>query len=1058
MAGIGPEFRLTVRERILLHLMEHAPREGSHATSRITQPGIAAEVGIERRHVLQYVRPMAEEGLVVEERAWVQGARQRLKVYLLTPRGHAAASRLRNELLTLPVEVELDDKSRRRMAFEEAARGPFKGISLLDLFRVFGTHGYLPSPRLLAETSTASLPAAPPRPFLRPSAKLVDRVPEMTRLRQVLTDLRAGRGGVLMITGGAGIGKTRLATELLALAADEGCLVLVGQGAEGQGAPPLGPWIEALRGLVASSSPQVVRGVIGPHGGVLSRILPDLRIRLGEGALPPAVPPELEQFQLFGAITQVLVDASVRAPVVVCLDDLHLADEATARLLAYASRNTASAAVLLLGCYRPEDLSEGGALEAALFEMNRARRLETLRLQGLRGSDVEGLIANTVGAERVDPKLLSVVDDHAGGNPFFIEELVRSLQEEGHLAVADGTVAWRGGTVRLPESVRHVITRRLGRLSKSAQGLLLKASVLGQRFRPEVLAELSGISQDAVVDLLEEALMARLLREEPAGTELAFGDEVIRESLYESVSHVRRQRYHARVAEILAAMSGVSAEELAHHYSQAAMLESARPYLEAAGNESMSLGAFHRAAERFGQALSSAPPDDRAARRRLLVKLGNAHFGAGRLLHARDAYIEARDLAEDPREKARIGVRLAETLMELWDVAAVHEELERTLPIVGGAETADAARAHNLYAYMLQDMDGRYEESIQAAERALEIAKVAGDPGQVALAIELLACGEAMICRWDEAARYVSDLARSLEEAEPGVVMERLFGASVLYVYFLADYIRALEYLERVVAIAERIGNDRYAAWGKATRAMALWSLGRWDEADDWLRRGMALIEESEECRNQRPAGLVVRAIFAGQRGDFESAERDLLAAVDSPGWHEPLHTQPWAYATLAWVHVEAGNRERARSALQKASEIIDRHPGCGWCSDIPMVIAASAEAVDPDGDSRRFDEAVRWVRSNGSPFSRARIAAVEARWNRLRGRPSENELSVAEAYFRKIGNPFELAATVHEHGLTLLALERKGEALVRLKEALDIFQALGATRRARSVLKELET
>ena len=1056
MAGFGPEFRLTVRERILLHLMEHAPRERGHATVRITQPGIAAEVGIERRHVLQYVRPLAAEGLVVEERAWVQGARQRRKVYRLTPRGHAAASRLRNELHALSVEVELDDGGRQRMALEEAARGPFKGISLLDLLRVFGTHGYLPSPRILAETLTASLPKAPPRPFLRPSAKLVDRVPEMARLRQVLTDLRAGRGRVLMITGSAGIGKTRLATELLALAADEGCLVLVGQGAEGKAAPPLGPWIEALRGFAASSNPQVVRGVMGPHAGVLARILPDLRAWPGE--LPTTGPPEVEQFQLFGAITQVLIDASIRGPVVVCLDDLHFADEATARLLAYASRNTASAALLLLGCYRPEDLSEGGALEAALFEMNRARRLETLRLQELRGGDVEGLIANTVGADRVDPKLLSVVGNHAGGNPFFIEELVRSLQEEGHLAVADGTVVWRGGAVRLPESVRHVIARRLARLSNPAQDVLLQASVLGPRFRPEVLAKLSGVGQDAVVNLLEEALKARLVREEPAGVEVAFGDEVVRESLYESISHVRRQRYHARVADILAAMPGVSAEELAYHYSAAAMSDSARPYLEAAGDESVSLGAFHRAADRFSQALSSVPADDHAARRRLLTKLGNAHSGAGRLLHARDAYVEARDLADHPQERARIGVRLTETLMELWDAAAVHEELGRTLPIVGEAETADAARAHNLYAYMLQDMDGRYEESIPAAERALEIAKAAGDRGQVALAIELLACGHAMTCRWDEAARRASDLARSVEQATPGVVMERLFGAAILHVFFLVDYARALNYLDQVVGIAERIGNDRYSAWGKATRALALWNLGRWDEAEDWLRRGLAIMEDSEECRNQRPAGLAVRAIFAGHRGDIESAERDLLAAVDSPEWHEPLHTQPWTYANLAWVHVEAGNRERARGALQNAFEIIDRHPGCGWCSDLPMVIRASAEAVAPNGDSGRFDGAVCWVRSNGSPFSRARIAAIGARWVRLHGMPSEDGLGNAEAHFRGISNPFELATTLDEHGRTLLALGRKGEALDRLREALDIFQTLGAARRARGVLEELET
>ncbi len=932
----------------------------------------------------------------------------------------------------------------RLMAKDPDAR-PATAAVLLDEFAQMRE---VPAGRLAAFASPEAPPSAAPG--------LVGRQKEMARLRDALSQFRNGRGGVLALVGEAGIGKTRIAAELAKLAASEGVTVLSGHATEGQGAPALAPWMEALSGFASAVPPQLLFKLVGTHAATLTRVIPDLPARLGPALPTLPVAQELERFQLFDAVARLLESASREVPLLVSLEDLHWADEASLQLLEYVCRNTAEERILFLGSYRPEDVIRGGPLEKTLYELRRTRRLEELQLARLTEEDVRALVGYALGAGRVDPELTKILFSRAGGNPFFTEELIASLQEEACITVDGGTASWCGGAVRLPKTVRHVVQRRCARLSKPTQDLLRRASILGREIRPEALARTADVDRDAMVELVEEALSSGLLREEPHGSEtrLVFADPQVLDCLYQEISQMRRQRYHERAAEVLASIPGTTSDELAHHYSMAGLSEPARRYLEAAGDDSAELGSCERAAERYERALSFWPKEERAAQRRLLLKLGDAYFNGGKWSWAQESFLEARGIVERPEEDVPISIRISPTLWYLGDVGGARAELEKALRILGPSETDEAAAALNWLATIRLD-EGDPDGSAQAAEKALEIAKRTGDQTELEFALNNLGWTEAVRGRWELGIVYIlQELELHAGGGVPYDYANSLDDAATYYTLFLPDYPKALGYAEKAVEIARRIGNRPAEVRWRLHRGWTLRDMGRWDEAEREVREILALAEE-ESYDTITPWIRLFRGQLAGLRGDLAEAERHIHEAQESAGrevWWR-LHFAGHAHAALAWVRAEAGDREGARRAVQDAFAASSQHH-CHWCGDSVSLVGALVEAMAPDGDEPRFKDAIGEVRKWGTSPAKALAAAAEARWGRFHDIFTEDRLEAARRYLQRIGKPFDLAQVISEHALTLNALGKTAEGTMLIEEALRIYVELGAKRRSEEILR----
>ncbi len=353
---------------------------------------------------------------------------------------------------------------------------------------------------------------------------------------------------------------------------------------------------------------------------------------------------ETERFLLFEAVAGLLAAASQESPIVLVLDDLHWAGAPELLLLKHLVRSAEPMRLLVIGTYRDTDLSRTHPLTAVLADLRRESGVERVALHGLDDAAVETLVA-AVARHDLDDALVALahaIRRETEGNPFFIGEVIRHLSETGALFQEGGRWTYRGAIAELgiPEGVREVIGRRLGRLSEATSRILGLAAVIGRQFDVALLAKIAETSEDAVLDALDEATAAALVSEVRGGAEqFTFRHALIRTTLYEELSATRRARLHQRVGEALEELvsttPGARIEELAYHWlaaTRAADVGKAIGYARQAGERALANLAFEEAAAHFERALGvlePRDPDGERLRCDLLLALGDAQRRGG---------------------------------------------------------------------------------------------------------------------------------------------------------------------------------------------------------------------------------------------------------------------------------------------------------------------------------------------------------------------------------------------------------------------------------------------
>ena len=476
-------------------------------------------------------------------------------------------------------------------------------------------------------------PAAPEtrQPF-------VGRQVEQDKLAARLDDVSQGRGALALIGGEPGVGKTRLSEELLADARERGMLTFTGHCYE-EGTAPFTPFVEILEQMVREIPADVLREALGDAAPNVVRLVPEIH-RVVDDIPPPAeLTPEQQRRVLFNAVLDLFRRLGARQPVVLLLDDLHWADEATLGLLQHLTPHLAGMRLLAVGTYRDVELDVGKPFEKAMAALVRQKQAERLRLRRLPQEAVAELLT-ALGGSEPPGALVQVIFHETEGNPFFVGEVFQHLSEEGKLF--DEAGAWQTDLsvdeLDVPEGVRLVIGRRLERLSEATPKLLTAAAVVGRRFDLKLVEALIDLDSDGFLDAIEEAETAKLIVSEREGRETScvFTHELIRNTLLQALSLPRRQRLHARVA---AAMEDVyesdltrRASALAHHlYEAGSVADEAKTirYLILAGEQSLETGGFEEARRDFDRALSLLPAGERETRSSLLLQRGLAQRSLG---------------------------------------------------------------------------------------------------------------------------------------------------------------------------------------------------------------------------------------------------------------------------------------------------------------------------------------------------------------------------------------------------------------------------------------------
>lgn len=567
-------------------------------------------------------------------------------------------------------------------------------------------------------------------------------VSERERLRSMVEAAAAGHGGMVLIGGAPGVGKSRLAREAASMAERLGMAVYTGNCLDMESPPPYQPTIDHLEQAARGASPEGFRTALGINAPEIAKLLPSLRQRYDDIPPSPDLTPEQERRYMLHGVGEFIERAANNQPMVLIYEDLHWADESTLLLLRHIGGRAASLPVLVLGTFRDDELEPGRPLTTAISPLFRDIGAVDLRPRLLSIDEVRALLSARAGSD-APPELVDLVYSETQGNPFFTEELFRHLRDSGRIFDDDGR--WRSGfeigDTEVPRGVRLVIGRRLDQLGPEHRKMLASAAVIGRTFTFNTLAAISSADEDDLFDALEAAERSHVIEELPADhpADYLFVQEQIRQTLVGELAIARRQRVHLRIADAMDQLGTASAVELAHHLhsaGSAAPVERTVAALVAAAAQNMDALAFEDALRQLGTAVSLVGDGD--GRFDLHRTQARALRGAGRVDEALAVLDDELRRSADRDQQVALRLqrvellndqyRAAEGLADVdWLVAAAKDDSSLEVDV-------QLARGRAYYIMSL-DNPGTAEVSRDAYESAYSAADARGDKANMARAL-----------------------------------------------------------------------------------------------------------------------------------------------------------------------------------------------------------------------------------------------------------------------------------------------------------------------------------
>ncbi len=480
----------------------------------------------------------------------------------------------------------------------------------------------------------------------------VDREQERLDIRMILDRAQTGAGGMLFVTGAPGIGSSRLASEVAGEAAGKGWLVLSGRCVEQDGAP-YAPFREVLASAVAASTSKTLQDAAGINGPLLSQLVPALRQKVRGMAAEADVPADKLREQLFHAVFEFLAGTQGTRPLLIVLDDLQWADDATVLLLRDLAERVGGSHMVVLGTYWATDL-ESRPFSSVLSRLLRRRRAQRFVLGPLSERDVEKIVGG-MSETPLTPVQLMGIQAATEGNPLFVEHSYLYMAESETMLGGSGRVqaSYTEEDLELAQSVRGLIGRRLERLSEPAQRMLVAAAVIGRDFDIALLEAFGELAGHELRDALDEGTRGRFLTSAGADR-YRFAHDLIRQRVLGVLPLPRQQAYHLAVADTLERVYGKSAQERAgeigHHLYQAGTAADpvrTSSFLAMAAKNALSVGAFEEVMRLIDATLLLLPGDKTRERAEALSVRGQAQWGLGRIDDAKAAWKGAAERYEE---------------------------------------------------------------------------------------------------------------------------------------------------------------------------------------------------------------------------------------------------------------------------------------------------------------------------------------------------------------------------------------------------------------------------
>ena len=845
---------------------------------------------------------------------------------------------------------------------------------------------------------------------------LIGRAADLTALYVLVDQAKRGEGQVALISGEAGIGKSRLVAETKAYAAGQGFLLLQGNCFQTDSAFPYAPLLDLLRSYFSGSSLVTGHNDLTPFAQELSQFLPDMTPLILERTpliVPPSLDPQQEKRRLFALLLHFVTELAARQQLLFIVEDLHWSDDTSLELLLYLARGCRHLPILFVLIYRSDEVSPD--LRHCLAEFDREHLAQDFPLQRLARTDVDAMLQAIFAMHQaVHTGLVESMYLLTEGNPFFIEEVLKSLIATGEIAYHDGV--WERTLLfgahkshpSIPRSVQDAVYQRTKQLSSPARQVLTLAAVAGRRFDLTILRQVMHADESHMLGLMKELVTAQFVVEE-AADQFSFRHALIRQAVYSELLAGERRALHRSIAETIeqralpSSILDAQLVDLAYHFYEGDVWSKAVEYGKHAGERALILYAPRAAIEHFTRALgalkhlASTPPAT------LLRARGQAYETIGEFEQARSDYEHALSIALQTQD----GIMEWQSLLDIGFLWAGHDYAQAGHWFRKALDRAQVLADPKLHARSLNRVGnwlvniGRAEEGLQTHQEALTIFEALQDSQGMAETIDLLGMAngiygdmmnaveqyERAIALFRSLSDYqglISSLTTRAAYACPGWV-ETTYSVCEQPEHCSRDIMEALNLARQV----ESLTAQAYVGWNGGGSLASFGELGRGFTLAQEALRIATEIQHSQWLAATYftlgrvyhlllEANLAVQALETGLRlasdtgsawwiGNITAylarayllqvalprAEAALKAVMprEQPPANAPERRMSWAWGELALASDEP------EIALSIADRLLASAPGAARAQPIPWLLKLKGEALGALG---RREEAIQ--------------------------------------------------------------------------------------------------
>jgi tetratricopeptide (TPR) repeat protein len=904
--------------------------------------------------------------------------------------------------------------------------------------------------------------------------RLVGREHESDEARAAWRQVIAvpGERPVLLISGETGVGKTPLMREVTTLAEVSGSKVLVTQCYDQSGAP-YAPVTELIRQAVLPYPPGLMDEAVLTD---LLALAPDLRTQMPQTPAYLPVDMQSEQQRLYESFTALCVAITARTPLLIVVEDVHWADSSTLFLLRHLARRSHALKLklLLLLTYRDEHLDESCCLNDVLLDFNRERLAGRIKLARFTRDQTRNLLANML-QEEPSKEFVDGVYRVTEGNMLFIEEVCRSLIEEGKLTREDGRWRYpRMDEIHIPETIQATIQARVNKLPDQVQDVLRLAAVIGSEFDFNILQKASEQDEEILIDAIEIAERAQIIEEVKSKSTLALGEAftfvhtLIPATLHDSVSGLRRHRMHRRVAAAIEEMhpdDSTQFEALAFHYEKAGDISRARDYHTRAGDKAMAVFANQEAERDYRSAIQLSPSD--AERAGLLSSLGESLFRQSLYADAIqtwEAAIYLHHTCGDHDNVARLYARLGRAI---WYV----NEYPRSLAVcLEGLEavremTADPQETPGMAALLHEAarafrFNDKYEEALPLCEQALAMAQRLGLADVQA---ETLATFGILPNRSPEARR--ESLNAAIEIAEKAGFHATAARAHFNMGGFLleaGELPAALQHAQQARLLAHHIGITSWEHSFTSAVVEFYFETGDLDRAEQTLA-DMRQLEAS--LPDPTPASLTTSLLQSELycvRGDWDTATRLAQQHIGEARQQADPKLAIGFQLIQAEIYLAQENYEASRQILHEVVKVYKASTPVDKLLVLLMMLFTYIGLDELEPAHHQIDEIISLTKTYPSPrtlmmraWAEARLAVAERQW--------EAAFSAYTTCYNlaKQTSVFWRQASIREEWARSLVLRNEPGDLPRaremMQEAITIFEQMHAPEYVARLREKLE-